>query len=95
MHITLPSGATRTAKYLGDQGCVTLPIGADSPSFTPREVESRLPDPSTQAWPMGDVSPNEPLPAEIDRDKLQQAIDAAFDPPESMTAAFVVTYRGG
>src|SRR5438309_11950764 len=27
VHITLPSGVTRTAKKLGSQGCVTLPIG--------------------------------------------------------------------
>src|SRR6202030_4737738 len=25
VHITLPNGGTRTAKYLGSQGCVTLP----------------------------------------------------------------------
>src|ERR1700726_2216731 len=27
IHITLLTGVTRTAKYLGSQGCVTLPIG--------------------------------------------------------------------
>src|SRR5712675_2845211 len=27
VHITLPNGVTRTAKYLGSQGCVTLPVG--------------------------------------------------------------------
>src|SRR5438046_7470650 len=27
VHIALPDGVTRTAKYLGSQGCVTLPIG--------------------------------------------------------------------
>src|SRR6516165_880312 len=31
---------------------------------------------------------------EIDATKLKQAIDAAFDPSASMTAAFVVTWRG-
>src|SRR5438067_4643952 len=30
VHITLPNGITRTAKYLGSQGCVTLPIGQSS-----------------------------------------------------------------
>src|SRR5205814_2295964 len=25
VHVTLPNGITRTALYLGDQGCVTLP----------------------------------------------------------------------
>ncbi len=42
VHVTLPNGVTRTAKYLGSQGCVTLPV----------------------------------------------------EPPASMTAAFVVTWRG-
>src|SRR6266404_1036227 len=27
VHVRLPNGVTRTAKYLGSQGCVTLPIG--------------------------------------------------------------------
>ena len=26
VHVTLPNGITRTAKYLGSQGCVTLPL---------------------------------------------------------------------
>src|SRR2546430_5288999 len=30
VHITLPNGVTRTAQYLGDQGCVTLPVGKNS-----------------------------------------------------------------
>lgn len=94
VHITLPSGLSRTAKYLGDQGCVTLPVGQDSVSFTPQRIDSRLPDATTQPWPMGDVLPDEPLPAAIDADKLQEALDTAFQPAEGMTAAFVVTYKG-
>ncbi len=94
VHVTLPNGVTRTAKYLGSQGCVTLPVGQTSANFTPANVASRLPDPSTQPWPMGDVLSDEPLPPEIDATKLKQAIDAAFDPPASMTAGFVVTWRG-
>ena len=27
VHVTLPNGVKRTARYLGDQGCVTLPPG--------------------------------------------------------------------
>ena len=27
VHITMNNGVTRTAKYLGSQGCVTLPVG--------------------------------------------------------------------
>ena len=94
VHVKLPNGVTRTAKYLGSQGCVTLPVGQTSVNFTPANVANRLPDPSTQPWPMGDVLSNEPLPPEIAATKLKQAIDAAFDPPASMTAAFVVTWRG-
>jgi CubicO group peptidase (beta-lactamase class C family) len=94
VHVTLPSGVTRTAKYLGSQGCVTLPIGQSAVNFTPVAVRSRLPDPSTQPWPMGDVLPQEPLPAVIDAAKLKAAVNAAFQPPEGLTAAFVVTWKG-
>src|SRR5690348_3310656 len=55
--IALPNGVVRTAKYLGDQGCVTLPIGQKSVGFTPVKLKSRLPDASKQPWPMGDVLP--------------------------------------
>jgi CubicO group peptidase (beta-lactamase class C family) len=81
----LSAAATRTAKYLGSQGCVTLPLGQNTVNFTPAAVKSRLPDPATQPWPMGHVVPDQPLPP---------TIDAAFDPPEGMTAAFVVTWKG-
>jgi CubicO group peptidase (beta-lactamase class C family) len=94
VHVTLPNGVARTAKYLGSQGCVTLPVGHKSVNFMPVSVASGLPDPSTQPWPMGDLLPNDPLPAEIDAEKLKRAVDAAFDPPAAMTAAFVVTWRG-
>jgi CubicO group peptidase (beta-lactamase class C family) len=94
VHVKLPSGVTRTARYLGDQGCVTLPLGKESVSFTPVRVERRLPDPATQAWPMGDVLPTDPLPGTVDAAKVKRAVDAAFEPAASMTAAFVVTWRG-
>ena len=58
----MPNGVTRTARYLGSQGCVTLPVGQDSVSFKPVRVKSTLPDPATQPWPMGDVLPTDPLP---------------------------------
>ncbi|MCH8960070.1 MAG: serine hydrolase [Bacteroidetes bacterium] len=94
VHLTLPSGVTRTAKRFGDQGCGTLPIGEDSVYFTPVDVPSALPDPSTQPWPMGDMLPDEPLPAALDAEKVAQAVDAAFEPAEGMTAAFAVTWKG-
>jgi CubicO group peptidase (beta-lactamase class C family) len=94
VHVGLPNGLTLTAKYLGSQGCVTLPAGQSSVSFIPVQVKSKLPDPSTQPWPMGDLLPKGSFPAELDVNKVKQAVDAAFESPAEMTAAFVVTWRG-
>jgi CubicO group peptidase (beta-lactamase class C family) len=94
VHLTLNSRVTRTAKYYGDQGCVTLPGGADSVSFTPIDVTSSLPDAMSQRWPMGDLVPEEPLPPEVNADEVARAVGAAFDSPKGMTAAFVVVYGG-
>src|SRR5437879_1562704 len=69
VHVTLPNGVTLTAKYLGSQGCVTLPVGKNSVNFTPIEVKSKLPDASTRPVPMGDVLPKDPLPKEVDAAK--------------------------
>jgi CubicO group peptidase (beta-lactamase class C family) len=92
--VAAPSGVKRVARYSGSQGCVTLPTGKDSLNFKPITVKSKLPDASTQAWPMGDVLPKTPLPSEINASKLKEAVDAAFEPAEGMTAAFVVTWKG-
>jgi hypothetical protein len=94
VRITEPGGVVRTARYFGDQGCVTLPIGKNAVSFTPVKVKKRLPEASTRPWPMGDVLPGDPLPPELDPVKLKLAMDAAFQSPGGMTAAFVVTWRG-
>ncbi len=93
VHVALPNGTIRVAKQVGSQGCVALPVGKSDVSFTPVIVKSALPDPRTQPWPMGDVLPGGPMPAGADGAKVQQAIDAAFD-PAGMTAAFVVTWKG-
>jgi CubicO group peptidase (beta-lactamase class C family) len=94
VHIALPGGITRIAKFLGSQGCVTLPVDKTMVNFMPVAVKSRLPDASTEQWPMGDVLPNDPLPAGIDAAKVKQAVDAAFEPVRGMTAAFVATWKG-
>lgn len=94
VRIKLPSGTTLTAKYFGDQGCVTLPIGRDAVYFTPTKIKSQLPDPATQPWPMGDAMPKDPLPPGIDLSKVKQAVDAAFEPAGAMTVAFIVTWKG-
>src|SRR5439155_1677869 len=38
--------------------------------------------------------PGDPLPTEIDAEKLKAALNAAFQPAEGLTAAFVVTWKG-
>ena len=86
-------GFTGRAKYIGDQGCVILPPGFDDVFFKPVQVTSSLPDPRTQPWPMGDLLPDTPLPAGLDEAKIEEAVDAAFA-DESLTAAFVVVYKG-
>lgn len=94
VHVTLPNGVRRTAKQLGSQGCVTLPVGESNVHFTPVNVRSTLPDAATQPWPMGDVLPREPLPAPLEAARVKAAVDAAFEPADGLTAAFVVTWRG-
>ena len=94
VRLTLPDGVVRTAKFNGDHGCVALPIDAEDVFFEPVDIPSTLPDPWTQMWPMGDAVPNAPLAEGVDAAKVAQAVDAAFDPPEGMTAAFVVTHHG-
>jgi CubicO group peptidase (beta-lactamase class C family) len=93
VHVALPNGTVRTAKQVGSQGCVALPVGKTDVLFTPVVVKSALPDAGTERWPMGDVLPDSPMPAGVNAEKVQQAVDAAFD-PAGMTAAFVVTYKG-
>jgi CubicO group peptidase (beta-lactamase class C family) len=94
VRLTLPDGVVRTAKFNGDHGCVTLPIDAEDVFFEPVDIPSALPDPWTLMWPMGDAVPVAPLAEGVDAEKVAQAVDAAFDPPEGMTAAFVVTHHG-
>lgn len=94
VHVTVPNGVTRTAVCVGDQGCVTLPVGQGGLNFTPARIPSRLPAAADQAWPMGDAASNGALPAGLDERRVKQALDAVFDPPEQMTAAFLVTWRG-
>lgn len=94
VRLTMNTGATRTAKFYDDQGCVTLPQGSDSVFFTPVAVTTTLPDAASQPWPMGDVLPDEPLPPDVDAAKVAEAVDSAFGRPEGLTAAFVVVHRG-
>jgi len=94
VHVTLPNGVVRTAKYFGDQGCICLPEGKDKLNFTPVEIIQNLPDPETTPWPMGDLVKPKSIPDEVDLEKVSQAVDAAFADPEALTAAFLITYKG-
>jgi CubicO group peptidase (beta-lactamase class C family) len=94
VRLTMANGVTREARQFGDQGCVTLPRGADSVFFRPVSVRSYLPPPETQPWPMGDRLPDTPFPSELDSAKIAAALAAAFEPDSALTAAFVVTYKG-
>lgn len=95
VQVKMPNGVVRMAKRFAGQGCVTLPRGADTVSFAPVDVVSALPDPATQDWPMGDRLPATPLPPELDKTKLDEAVNAAFGKPKfTLTAAFAVAYKG-
>lgn len=91
--LTTNKGVTRVAKYVGDLGCVPLPIGESEPFFDPPVIQSSLPDRATTPWPMGDLLPDAPLPAEINEDKLAAAMDAFFT-DGAMSASLVITYKG-
>jgi CubicO group peptidase (beta-lactamase class C family) len=94
VRVTLPNGVRRTARYVGDQGCVTLPEGERALHFRPVAVPSKLPDPDRQPWPMGDAAAKEAPPKGIDLARIERALDQAFDPPAAQTAAMVITWRG-
>lgn len=94
VRLTLASGVTRVARRFKSQGCITLPLGRDSVFFTPTVVTPNLPPAATTPWPMGDVLPGAPWPAGIDSAAFDRALTAGFGPPEAMTLALVVTWKG-
>ena len=85
---------TRTAAFYGDQGCVIHPVDHDGVHFTPVAVKTTLPDAATQAWPMGDAPPKDPWPADLDRARMEAAVDLAFADPAGLTAAMIVVHKG-
>ena len=94
VRLTLANRITREAKLYGDQGCVIHQPGKDTVYFTPVPVRTTLGDASTTPWPMGDVLPVTPLPADVDMAKVRAATDSIFASPRALTAAFVVVHRG-
>ena len=91
VQVTLDNGVSREARIFADQGAIAVPIGADGVHFTPSKVPSALPAAHELPWPMGDVL--EGRSNGIDLERVREAVDIAFS-GDSMTAAFVVTYRG-
>ncbi len=90
-----PLGApTRTATYYGDQGCVIHARNSTEIHFTPVDVVSVLPDPSTQAWPTGDTGAYAALPPGADADAFNATLDWAVNEAEQHTRALVVVYQG-
>jgi CubicO group peptidase (beta-lactamase class C family) len=83
---------TRTAQYVGDQGCILMPTDGSGLKFTPVEVKTTLPEATTQDWPMGDRLPDSFTG--LDPARVQEAVHAAFANPDSCTAAVVVVHRG-
>ena len=87
-------GITREARFYGDQGCIIQNPDDPGIHFTPAKVTTTLADAMAMAWPMGDASDAAPFPEDVDRAKLDAAVDAAFADPEALTAAFLVVYKG-
>ncbi|MGW8178485.1 MAG: serine hydrolase, partial [bacterium] len=94
VHVTLSNGVVRTAGFVEDQGCITFPAGEESIYFAPTTVTNSLPDPSSQPWPLGDLASDDPFPSEVDGSKVESALEAAFEPEQGLTAAFLVTWKG-
>ena len=89
--VVLDNGVSRVARLHLSQGAITIPLGEDGIFFEPSTVQPR---PETQAeclWPDDAVGVS--CPDGVDGSLLAEAVDAAF-PPDAMTAAFVVTYKG-
>lgn len=89
--------APRTAVFREGLGCTLVvettaeALREQAAAYTPPE---RLPaNPDTIPWPTGDQLQDTIFP-EVDEDKLQAAIQFAFEEPELHTRGVVVVYRG-
>ena len=83
-------GIERTARYVGDQGCVVVPNDAAEMSLVPIAVEPGLAPADEVAWPMGDRD------AVNDRaaSRFEAAADALFEDSSIRTAAFIIIHEG-
>jgi CubicO group peptidase (beta-lactamase class C family) len=92
--LKLKGSPERTAVFYGDQGCVTLPLDSKKVFFNPVKVQSTLPDAKTQKWPMGDIIPEQTQSTNINKSRLEEAVETAFSNPEAYTTAFLVLHNG-
>jgi CubicO group peptidase (beta-lactamase class C family) len=94
--MSAPGVPDRVAQHNGDQGCSILPRGADDVSFVPTEVGRAWPNAEAEPWPTGERLPDTSLPAEVDADALERALDYAMANHEhgQNTRAVVVVYDG-
>ena len=91
--VTTDTGIMRVARYIGDLGCVPLPMGESSPYFEPPIIETTLADAATTPWPMGDSPSQAPPVVGVDSTKLDTALDVFFT-EGALSAAIVVTVQG-
>ncbi|MDB2643629.1 beta-lactamase family protein [Luminiphilus sp.] len=91
--VTTDTGIMRVARYIGDLGCVPLPMGESSPYFEPPIIETTLADAATTPWPMGDSPSQAPPVIGVDSAKLDTALDVFFT-EGALSAAIVVTVQG-
>jgi len=91
--VTLQDGTEIKARYLGDQGCVCMGV-SETLHFEPKSITKNLPDAETTPWPVGDYVGDQTFPSNIDKTKIQEAVDAAFNPAGGLTAGFIITYKG-
>jgi CubicO group peptidase (beta-lactamase class C family) len=96
-----PGRAPRLAAYRDGVGCTTLPPGADLDDVRalPRVERPRSSrDASRIPWPDGDLVPAGLLPEGVDRERLERAVEAAFDGDTygegTRTVGVLVVYGG-
>jgi len=85
VRVGMPGGRRRIARRIASQGCVMLPEAAPRIAFTPSKVTPR---------PAGAELAATPLPAGFDAGQVAAAVNAAFEPDDAFTQAFVVTWKG-
>jgi CubicO group peptidase (beta-lactamase class C family) len=92
VYIELDGGLPREAKYYGDQGSVTLPLDTKNIFFNPVKLQPTISKERSESWPLGDSK--DQLSKKNDSEKIKEAEELAFDPPEALTTAFIVVHNG-